>query len=363
MKLIYISAKFTLCLINVLILNIIIFFQKLLNKKIIIFYHPNQKLLKIHTYYIEKLFKKKNKYYVIYLHQNINFNKKSYFFVIHYFCRFIYNCNYFISNNVCDSFTPNSINIYIHHDIFDTPLVTKKKEKDLKRRLLKYDHILLASSLSKKIFVDLFGKKKGPNIEIIGYFKLDFLLNTNIGIKETSTIIIAPTDYKAFPEFSLYKDLKSIINQILKQTNLKVIFRPHPSNIGSKKVISLLDFFNTNKRVVLDTSDNYLKTYNSASLMITDISGTAYTYAFLTKKPVIFYCNFNKKFENRFLQLSYFKKRNIIGAVVRKKNFLSKFNKVLMNRKYYEKNINKIINENIEIGKTKFNLFEFIERN
>ena len=289
--------------------------------------------------------------------------KKVFFFVIHYFCKYIFNCNFFISNNICDSFTPNSSNIYIHHDIFDTPLVNKKKEKDLKRRLLKYDHILLASSLSKKIFDILFGKKKGPNIEIIGYFKLDFLLNTKIVPKKTSTIIIAPTDYKAFPEFSLYKDLKLIINQILKKTNMDILFRPHPSNIGSKKLIRLMKFFNKNKRVLLDTSENYLKTYNSASLMITDISGTAYTYAFLTKKPVIFYCNFNKKLENKFLELSYFRKRNIIGTVVRSKFFLHKLKAVLKNKKYYEKNINKIIKENIEIGKTKINLFKFLDRN
>ena len=237
MMLINILVKFTICLINIIILNIIIVFQKLLKKKIIVFYQPNHKLLKIHNYYIKKLFEKKNKYYVIYLHQNYNFNEKGFFFVIHYFCKYIFNCNFFISNNICDSFTPNSSNIYIHHDIFDTPLVNKKKEKDLKRRLLKYDHILLASSLSKKIFDILFGKKKGPNIEIIGYFKLDFLLNTKIVPKKTSTIIIAPTDYKAFPEFSLYKDLKLIINQILKKTNMDILFRPHPSNIGSKKLI------------------------------------------------------------------------------------------------------------------------------
>ena len=97
--------------------------------------------------------------------------------------------------------------------------------------------------------------------------------------------------------------------------------------------------------------------------MITDISGTAYTYAFLTKKPVIFYCNFNKKFENKFLNLSYFKKRNIIGTIVRGKKDLDKLNIVLNNKKYYEKNINKIIKENIEIGKTKSNLFKFINRN
>ena len=62
--------KFVECTLNIIILNIIIIIQKILkNKKIIIFYHPNQKLIKIHAHYIEKLFDtKKNKYYVVFLH-------------------------------------------------------------------------------------------------------------------------------------------------------------------------------------------------------------------------------------------------------------------------------------------------------
>ena len=359
------SVKFILCIINVIALNIVIIFQKILNKKkIIIFYQPNQKLLNIHTYYIEKLFEKKNnKYYVIYLHQNYSFTKKNYFFIIDYFCNYIYNCDFFISNNVCDSFTPNSINIYIHHDIFDTPLVIAKKEKTLRDRLLKYNHILLASGLAKKIFINLFGLTMKPNIEIIGYFKLDFLLNEKIKKTKVPTIIIAPTDYKAFPQFSLYKDAILIINYILKKTNLNVVFRPHPSNIGSKKLINLLGHFKENERVILDDSHNYQETYNSANLMITDISGTAYTYAFLTKKPVIFYCSFNKRLENKFKNLSYFKERNTIGMTVRGKNQLHKLNLILNNKKKYEKNINQLIKENIKIGKTKSNLFKFLNKN
>ena len=364
MILVYRLFKIIVCFINLIVLTSIIIFQKTLNKKkIIIFYHPNTKLLKIHTYYIEKLFKKKNQYYVIYLHQNFKLGKKNYFFVIDYFCNFIYNCDFFISNNVCDSFTPNSINIYIHHDIFDTPLVTTRRENNLRKRLLKYDHILLASYLSKKVFDNLFNSTNKPNIGIIGYYKLDFLLKKRIKSISESSIIIAPTDYRAFPEFSLYKDAKLIINYILKKTNLNVIFRPHPSNLDSNKLSNLLKNFKKNKRVTLDNSDNYQKAYNSAKLMITDISGTAYTYAFLTKKPVIFYCTFNKKFEKKYHDLSYFKKRNIIGTVARGKNDLYKLHIVANDKKKYKKKINQLINKNFITGKTKNNFFEFLNRN
>ena len=48
-----------------------------------------------------------------------------------------------------------------------------------------------------------------------------------------------------------------------------------------KKVLNYKNFF--------DNSENYLKTYNSSNIMITDLSGTAYTYALLTKNPVMFF--------------------------------------------------------------------------
>ena len=365
MILVYRLIKIIVSLINIIFLNLIIIFQKILNKKkIIIFYHPNTKLLKIHTYYIEKLFKKKNnQYYVIYLHQNYNYNRKNYFFIIDYFCNCIFGCDFFISNNVCDSFTPKSINIYIHHDIFDTPLVSTEREKNLRKRLLKYNHILLASYLSKKVFDNLFSLSNKPNIEIIGYYKLDFLLSKKIKNISESTIIIAPTDYKAFPQFSLYSEAKLVINYILKKTKLNVVFRPHPSNLGSEKLLNLLKHFKKNKRVALDNSDNYQKTYNSAKLMITDISGTAYTYAFLTKKPVIFYCSFDKKLEKKYQNLSYFIKRNSIGTVVRGKNDLYKFHKILNNKKKYKNNINQLIKKNFKTGSAKYNFFEFLNRN
>ena len=44
-------------LFSVIIINILIIYYKLKNKKIIFFYHPRELLTFIHTYYIEDLFK------------------------------------------------------------------------------------------------------------------------------------------------------------------------------------------------------------------------------------------------------------------------------------------------------------------
>ena len=177
--------KFFICITNIFYINFVLFVKRKIDKKkIIIFYHPNVRLINIHTKFIENLLEHK-KYFVIHLHQNSLLSRNKYFFLINYFCKFIFNSDYFISNNVCDFFSYGSKRIYIHHDIYDTPLIDKKKESNLRLRLSKYQYILVASNITKKIFFDLFKKyKKKPKIKVIGYFKLDVMLNGKIDKKK-----------------------------------------------------------------------------------------------------------------------------------------------------------------------------------
>ena len=64
--------------------------------------------------------------------------------------------------------------------------------------------------------------------------------------------------------------------------------------------------------------------------MITDLSGTAYTYAFLTYNPVIFYHRKKKINYSYYKKLNYFKDRNKIGKV------LNTINKIIifLDKKY-----------------------------
>ena len=149
----------------------------------------------------------------------------------------------------------NQKKIYIHHDIYDTPLIDKRKENNLRLRLSKYQYILLASNITKKIFLDLFKKfKEKPKIKIIGYFKLDLLLNKQIKerkINDNKSIIIAPTNYLAFKKFSLYNQLDELIGQLLKLNQYNIIFRPHPSNINSHNVNQVLNKYSNYKNFTL----------------------------------------------------------------------------------------------------------------
>ena len=77
--------------------------------------------------------------------------------------------------------------------------------------------------------------------------------------------------------------------------------------------------------------------------MITDISGTAYTYTFLTKNPVFFYSRNEKKIQNSYYKkLNFFKDRSKIGKVFSNTSLLINFLKKNRNNKFkitFKKNI------------------------
>ena len=93
-----------------------------------------------------------------------------------------------------------------------------------------------------------------------------------------------------------------------------------------------------NKRFNYDISENYIETYSKSYLLITDISGTAYTYAFLTSRPVIFITpNENKLINYNYDKLNFFLDRNKIGKTIKS------VTEVNENIKLIEKNYNLII--------------------
>ena len=357
-------SKFLKAVLNIFFLNIVFFYNNIiLKKKTILFYHENFKLIKIHNYYVEKLLNlNKKKFFVIYLHADQKLKLNNYYFLINYFCELIFCVDLFISNNVCDYFTRKSKKIYIHHDIMDTPLVNDREKSNLKKRLLAYDYICVSSKNSSKIFDDLLTGEKNTKIIPIGYFKLDYLLSKKLRKNTSNKIIIAPTNYKSFKNMTILNDLDYLISFILKKTSFSIIFRPHPSNFKDKTILNLKMKYINNKRFFFDQSKNYHKVYMSSFCMITDISGTAYTYAFLTKNPVAFYCSYKKKVEDKYAKLFYFKNREEIGIVIRGKKNLIKLKNIKKNIKFYKNKINILMKENLIIGRTKENFINLINK-
>ena len=94
----------------------------------------------------------------------------------------------------------------------------------------------------------------------------------------------------------------------------KVIYRPHPIDITKKGNFKLVDLikrkFKKNSNFELDLSSSYLRSYSEAKILITDFSGTPYTFSYSTLKPVIFISKNEKnllKSDNS--KLTYFKDR------------------------------------------------------
>ena len=320
-----------LSLFSVVSINLTILFNKIfLKKNIGFFYHPKKNLTKNHVDYIEKYFSQYNDFLFFY-GSLFFFNKKNYHLIKPSFLKFIFGVDIFLSNNVSDKFTCFSKKIYVHHDIFDTPLVEPKKENDLKKRLIKYDYIVVSTNLSKKIFLKLFEKMNSyPKLLTSKYLKLDFFLKKikNNKKKTCKQILIAPTNFRSFPTLTIQNELNKMIFNLLK-LKFKVIYRPHPSNLFEKKVLKIFNNYNNNNNFVFDKSHDYSKSFQSSDIMITDMSGTAYTYIVLNSKPVIFFSNEREIKKLNYNQLNYFKLRTKVGYIA---NSIDSIEKLLMSK-------------------------------
>ena len=91
--------------------------------------------------------------------------------------------------------------------------------------------------------------------------------------------------------------MDQIVSVIKKRFKIKIIIRPHPANrkffyLTNNKnlnITKLIYKYKNDKKVFFDFSEDYSNTYGRSYLMITDLSGTSFTYSFLTKRPVIFF--------------------------------------------------------------------------
>ena len=108
-----------------------------------------------------------------------------------------------------------------------------------------------------------------------------------------------------------------MINEILNKTTFNVILRPHPYNRYDQRIFEIGKLFKKNSKFNYDESDNYIHTYSKSMILITDLSGTAYTYTFLTLNPVIFFSPYEEKIKSyNYDKLKYFINREKIGVII-----------------------------------------------
>ena len=146
--------------------------------------------------------------------------------------------------------------------------------------------------------------------------------------------------------------------------NLNIIFRPHPANREEQITLDIEKLFKNEENFNIDISNDYYNTYINSMCLITDISGTAYTYAFLTKKPVIFFSSHEQLIEDlEYSDLSFFIDREKIGKVVKN---LEELTNSIENIKGIEKkkisSNNALEKEIIYLGKSKERIKELIDK-
>lgn len=335
--------------------------------KIIFFYFPRNDLTLKDVQYIEYLFKKFNrKFTIIFGHNLKDLKKKNFYFIKEDFVPFLKNIDIFISNYICYKFPKKSKKIYLHHCIYDTPLTGRDKEKETFNSLLKYDYIFLSSQKMISSFNKYFNLNKTQKVKFLssGYPRLDYLKKFSQPKKKNS-VIIAIANSIAYPNYSIINNILSIIKIINQNFQYKIILRPHPANrkkFNKHYFPEIFEEINNNNNIEVDFNDDYLNSYNESLLMITDISGTAYTFSFLTNSPVIFFSINEKKAFKEYKSLNHFIDRKKIGEVVTNiKNLKKKINQLIKNRYFYKKKINLLKNNKLDyIGKTQDRFYYLI---
>ena len=320
--------RFFLSVTSIVRINLFIFLKKKIQqKKIIFFYFPVKSYQENILELVDEL--KKNNQFTILLgynastFQEINKYNNSFFLNLGYL-KYIYNIDIFLSSYVVYNLPNASNKVYINHDIYDTPMVNENNEKNLIYALNKCNYIFLSSeiaiiALEKKINSYLEDNNK-KNLKLIntGYLKLDHVHKKvyKSSISEDA-ILLAPTLSSMFLEYNLSPFLDEIIHEILNDKKFKLIYRPHPGDAKNNHIKKIREKYTSNKNFFLDLDTSYLDSYAKSKILITDFSGTAYTYAFSKLRPVIFISRNEKVLKQSNLNdLYFFKDRHDVGEII-----------------------------------------------
>ena len=187
-----------------------------------------------------------------------------------------------------------------------------------------------------------------------GYPKLDSIIRklSQHNIKDflkSIRVIYAPTHVYSVNKkiASLRNNGLEIVSKLIKE-GFYVIFRPHPTSfldIEDNKVInSILEKHSSNVNFKFDNYSDYFDSYNESTVMVSDVSGTGFTFSLGFLKPTVF---FVESIEAEVdMEGFHFFDRVFIGGVARSMdelvdliNKLSKLDYTNRLKKYREDNI------------------------
>ncbi|SMC23446.1 CDP-Glycerol:Poly(glycerophosphate) glycerophosphotransferase [Andreprevotia lacus DSM 23236] len=131
----------------------------------------------------------------------------------------------------------------------------------------------------------------------LGYPKLDGqrrqLAASSLTPPDELTVVFAPTHaYYINQGFSILHRYGEQLVEAMLADGMRVVFRPHMESWRDqdKPVVErIVARFGDHPCFELDRSGNYFDTYAQTHLMLTDISGTGFTYAFTFGRPALFF--------------------------------------------------------------------------
>jgi YidC/Oxa1 family membrane protein insertase len=243
----------------------------------------------------------------------------------------------FLSTQVCVMTMPDidkfhirrSINpvhyVYIFHALVSTHMMYQEGAFDHYDTIICTDNRQIKEIRAREKQEKLVKKHLVPG----GYYRLEKIYKSYLEHKKNKrapsikTVLIAPS----WGEHNIIKTCgKKIIKNILQNTNYNVILRPHPE-ITKRTPGVLLEYkklFGKNSRFRLETSVATNKSMLNADLLITDLSGIAFEYAFGTERPVLFvdlpYKIKNKNYKKLGIEPFEVSIRSELGAIVSPNN-------------------------------------------
>jgi len=250
----------------------------------------------------------------------------------------------FICATYAHDLPENAKKVYFMHDIHDSPV---SKEEDILQMISEYDyHFAPSPSVLERVKQQINQAKAAgylkeeKEIGLIpgGYIKLDQNLKLFEKYKKEEKVLIhAPTvmdadieEYACLPRHS-----EEIVGALLENfPDYKVIFRPHPHTAETAQALHIVEKYKDNSRFIFDDNASfYMSNYAKSALMITDFSGTAFTYAFTTLRPVVFFSHNENAFQNKFYDFKFVKDRDKIGVVAQNIDELTKNIRLLLKEK------------------------------
>lgn len=364
-------------ILNIFLINIYFYLLKLKKKKIIVFYHGLTGSYINHDYIINEIIARtkfsSNDISFHIVHEFLLF-KNFYYFINLRFIRFLLFVDIIIVNNSKRLLPKNSTKVLIPHDVYDTAAYGSRLVNFSEIFLLQFNFILC----SNKIALNLYNKKiklylnnlnyklyanSSKKIELIdiGYFKLDILLekiNASGNIKKDSILILLSNT-----GHFLNKKVIILIKLLLKEFSmLNIILRPHPGHY--KQNIDFYNFIKNSfleyKNFQIDSDAMYINSFIRSKLAIAEMSGSAYSFAFSTLRPV---ANIFKTINLYQRKSYYFKDANSIGLKSFKDKELINNLRLLLNKSIFYKNkIKKLRKKRIlNLSKSFINFNKFLE--